>query len=123
MQCPSCHSTNIQANDSTGESVCTNCGVVCEENTIVSTIEFQEIGERSAVIGQYVSATSTKPIRQSYGGVPKIGFARESREQTLSKAKKAITQVAGLLDSFLPAMRHSPYYYFFIGYSRYFAIA
>ena len=95
MQCPNCHSKDIVTNESTGDSVCTNCGVVCEENTIVSTIEFQEIGERSAVIGQYVSATSTKPIRQSYGGVPKIGFARESREQTLSKARRVIGQVAG----------------------------
>lgn len=60
MECPSCSSRDIEFHESSGHAVCVQCGTVLEENTIVSSIEFQETGDRSHIIGQFVSATSGK---------------------------------------------------------------
>ena len=40
--CPSCGCKDIEYNDAAGEAVCTSCGRILEENTIVSSIEFSE---------------------------------------------------------------------------------
>ena len=40
--CPNCGSTNIESHDASGNSVCIECGVVTEENAIVSNVEFVE---------------------------------------------------------------------------------
>jgi transcription initiation factor TFIIIB Brf1 subunit/transcription initiation factor TFIIB len=42
MKCHSCGGTEVEHNDSTGDSVCTGCGAVLEENRIVSAVEFAE---------------------------------------------------------------------------------
>ena len=60
QQCPNCSGTDIDLVESSGHAVCVQCGTVLEENTIVSSIEFQESGDRSSVVGQFVSATSSK---------------------------------------------------------------
>jgi hypothetical protein len=78
MQC-SCGCTEIDINDAGGEAICTNCGTVLEENTIVNSIEFAESSSgSSSVVGQFVSATCTKPYGS--GGGPGHGFSKESRE-------------------------------------------
>lgn len=41
MKCPKCGSRDIDFQESIGQSICVNCGTVLEENTIVSSIEFQ----------------------------------------------------------------------------------
>ena len=60
MECPSCGSRDIEFIESSGHRVCVQCGVVLEENAIVSSVEFQECGDRSHVVGQFVSASSSK---------------------------------------------------------------
>ena len=40
--CPNCGSTNIELQGASGASVCTECGVILEENAIVSNVEFVE---------------------------------------------------------------------------------
>ena len=60
MKCPFCFSTDIEVNESAGHAACVKCGSVLEENYIVSSIEFQESGDRSHVVGQFVSATCSK---------------------------------------------------------------
>ena len=60
MECPSCSSRDIEFIESSGHRVCVSCGTVLEENAIVSSVEFQECGDRSHVVGQFVSATSSK---------------------------------------------------------------
>mmetsp|Transcript_9667 Transcript_9667/g.14557 ORF Transcript_9667/g.14557 Transcript_9667/m.14557 type:complete len:697 (+) Transcript_9667:118-2208(+) len=102
MQCPACSGRDIEFVESSGHAVCVQCGTVLEENSIVSSVEFQECGDRSHVIGQFVSATSSK----SYGpsrGHSRYGFSRESRDATLSNAKRVVAQVAS-------AMRLPPYF-------------
>lgn len=41
--CPSCGSSDIENNESSGDTVCINCGVVIEESNIVSAVEFAEV--------------------------------------------------------------------------------
>lgn len=91
MKCPLCGCTDIEYNECAGHAACVQCGTVLEENTIVSSVEFQESGDRAQVVGQFVSATGSK----GYGAsVSRYGFSRESREATLSNARRVITQVS-----------------------------
>jgi len=68
---------------------------VLEESNIVSNIEFVETAAgTSSVIGQFVSATATKP----YGTTgPGYGLSRESREVAIENGRRMIQQVAGQL--------------------------
>ena len=85
----------------------------------MSSIEFQESGDRSQIVGQFVSgncsqvsSTSTSSItahilpthtcahasaQSSYGAGPRgrgrYGFSRDSRDATLSNARRVISQV------------------------------
>ena len=52
MQCPSCSSTDIEWHEAGGDAVCVSCGTVCEESTIVSSIEFSEAGGSASVVGK-----------------------------------------------------------------------
>lgn len=120
MQCSSCSSRDIEFVESSGHAVCVQCGTVLEENSIVSSVEFQESGDRSHLVGKFISATSGKVkqqhvfqiiklifLCQSYGassrGHSRYGFARESRDVTLANAKRAISQVSS-------SLRLPPYY-------------
>jgi len=62
LSCPQCHGTEVVLEEAEGSIVCTSCGAVLEESNIVSTVEFAETAAgTSSVIGQFVSATATKP--------------------------------------------------------------
>lgn len=96
--CPNCSSKDIDYDEKSGSAVCTVCGVVVEENAIVSSIEFSEAGGTSQVIGQFVSQSMTKPYSSSgsrRGG--RFGFSRDSRETTLSNGRRRIQDVASRL--------------------------
>jgi transcription factor IIIB subunit 2 len=41
MKCSKCGSRDIDFQEAGGQSICVNCGTILEENTIVSSIEFQ----------------------------------------------------------------------------------
>lgn len=97
LQCPLCGSGDIDWNEASGHSACMECGCVVEENAIVSSIEFQETGERSSVIGQYVSATCSKPYNSMARGRSRYGNSRESRDTTLAQARRIIAQVSSTL--------------------------
>jgi hypothetical protein len=53
MSCPSCGCAEIEVNEAGGDAVCTRCGRVLEENTIVSSIEFSE-NTAGALLCQYL---------------------------------------------------------------------
>lgn len=95
MKCNLCGSSNIDFYEAAGQSICCDCGAVLEESTIVNSIEFQESGDRAQVIGQYVSATCSKPYSGRMGGRTNDG--RDSRDATLTNARRAISQVANSL--------------------------
>ena len=93
LQCPSCGSKDIEPDEARGEAVCVRCGTVCEENSIVSSIEFSEAGGASSVIGQFVSANCTKPYSSATRGRSRYGIVRNSRETTLANGRRRISQV------------------------------
>ena len=92
LQCPSCGSKDIEPDEARGEAVCVRCGTVCEENSIVSSIEFSEAGGASSVIGQFVSANCTKPYSSATRGRSRYGIVRNSRETTLANGRRRISQ-------------------------------
>ena len=101
--CPSCGSREIEQQDASGASVCMECGVVVEENAIVSAVEFAEgAGGATSMIGQFVSATSSKAFTGGGGGGGSLrggrfGFSRESRENTLANGRRRIQEIASRL--------------------------
>lgn len=96
MKC-SCGSRDIDFQESSGHAVCCNCGKIIEENAIVSSLEFEESGDRAHVIGQFVSADGMKPMRSNARMINRYTSSGESREITLANARRAIQQVASSL--------------------------
>ena len=97
--CPNCGSRNIESLGPSGSSVCTDCGIIVEENTIVSSVEFVEgAGGSSSMVGQYVGANSARGF--GTGGARRggqYGFSRQSRENTLASGRRRIQDVAALM--------------------------
>ncbi|GMI27775.1 hypothetical protein TeGR_g8539 [Tetraparma gracilis] len=99
MTCPSCDGRDIEYDEKSGSTVCLLCGVVVEENAIVSSIEFAEAGGSSQVIGQFVAASMSKPYSSGSQGRRggRYGFSRDSRETTLTNGRRRIQDVASRL--------------------------
>lgn len=101
--CPNCGGSGndcIEHHEASGASICTNCGIVVEENAIVSSVEFVEgAGGSSSMVGQFVSATSSKAYTggSGAGGRARYGFARDSRETTLANGRRRLQEVASRL--------------------------
>ena len=91
VKCKNCGSTEIEEDNARGDAVCTNCGSVLEDNLIVSEIQFEDVGQGSAAIGQFVSSDSTGGAT-GYGKF-QVGSGAESREVTIKKAKLGITRL------------------------------
>lgn len=50
MRCINCSSTNVHYDPTKGDSVCTKCGTVLEENAVVADITF----ENTKAVGMFV---------------------------------------------------------------------
>ena len=73
LSCPKCGSSDVESDPSRGDTVCTQCGYVMEDNLIVSEVQFEEgSGGASHVIGQTVRDAGFKGL--SIGGI--IGAGR-----------------------------------------------
>mmetsp|Transcript_36100 Transcript_36100/g.82412 ORF Transcript_36100/g.82412 Transcript_36100/m.82412 type:complete len:658 (+) Transcript_36100:270-2243(+) len=95
--CPNCGSRNIESLGPSGSSVCTDCGIIVEENTIVSSVEFVEgAGGSSSMVGQYVGANSARGFGTG-ARRGQYGFSRQSRENTLASGRRRIQDVAALM--------------------------
>jgi len=92
--CPFCNSSEIEEDSSRGDSICTNCGSVLEESTIVSDVQFQERGGGHEVIGQFVSRERAQP--GSLSGIAGVSRS-ESREATYMRGRKRILEIANQL--------------------------
>jgi len=67
--CPACSSTLIDHDSNTGCSVCTRCGVVIEENSIVSEVTFTETASGASVLqGQFIPDGSLNMSTLGGGG-------------------------------------------------------
>ncbi|XP_068456796.1 BRF1 RNA polymerase III transcription initiation factor subunit a [Clinocottus analis] len=85
--CRNCGGVDIDVDAARGDAVCMSCGSVLEDNIIVSEVEFVETGGGgSSAVGQFVAsgAGGTNP---SFGDNHFSGVGRESRAQTLQKAR------------------------------------
>lgn len=93
-RCKGCGGTNIEDDPTSGDRACQNCGVVQQENGIVSTVQFSESGGSSNVVGQFVSGDKGRPSGGGAGrGRGRFGHSRDSRETTIQNGKKKIIQV------------------------------
>ncbi|XP_073340027.1 BRF1 general transcription factor IIIB subunit a [Pagrus major] len=88
--CKNCGSSDIDVDQARGDAVCMGCGSVLEDNIIVSEVEFVESGGGgSLAVGQFVSAGAGGNV-PSFGDGHYTGMGRESRAQTLSRARQNI---------------------------------
>lgn len=91
-KCRNCGSTDIETDAARGDAVCTECGVVLEDQLIVSETAFKESPSGNMmVLGQFVANDST-------GGATGFGATyhvngKESRGITLQNARKGITHL------------------------------
>ncbi|XP_076002787.1 BRF1 general transcription factor IIIB subunit a [Genypterus blacodes] len=88
--CKNCGSTDIDVDQARGDAVCMGCGSVLEDNIIVSEVEFVESGGGGmSAVGQFVSREGG-PKLPSFGDGHLMAVGRESRAQTLQRAKHHI---------------------------------
>jgi transcription initiation factor TFIIIB Brf1 subunit/transcription initiation factor TFIIB len=90
--------TTTTATPSAGTAICMDCGVVVDEQVMVSAVEFMDAaggGGGSSMVGQFVSGSSSKAYTGLRGG--RYGFSRDSRETTLANGRRRIQEVASRL--------------------------
>ncbi|XP_066997224.2 transcription factor IIIB 90 kDa subunit [Anabrus simplex] len=97
-KCKHCGCDTIEEDPAHGYTVCTSCGAVLEDSSIVSQIQFEENAQGgSSSIGQFVSSESKGGASGFGGSFRSSVLGRESREITIQRAKKEITRLAHLL--------------------------
>ncbi|CAH0383428.1 unnamed protein product [Bemisia tabaci] len=92
-KCKNCGSSDLEVDSARGDTVCTSCGTVLEDNIIVSEVQFEENAHGgTSALGQFVSSDSKGGCR-GFGGSFHSGLSKESREITLQAAKKSISNL------------------------------
>ncbi|KAF3923203.1 hypothetical protein ABW20_dc0109915 [Dactylellina cionopaga] len=90
---PSCSNPSVE--DIDDKRICTNCGTVVHESSIVSEITFGETSSGAAVVqGSYVGADQKHA--RSAGPFRRHGAA-ETREQVISNGRRKLNQLASAL--------------------------
>lgn len=91
--CKNCGSSDIDVDHARGDAVCMTCGSVLEDNIIVSEVEFVETGGGgSSAVGQFVSSEAGG-VNPAFGDGHLTGVGRESRAQTLQRARQNINSL------------------------------
>lgn len=93
--CNQCGATELESDPTRGDTFCTKCGSVIEENLIVSELQFEEGSHGAAnLIGRMVSSDAN--YKSLAAGTLSNNLAvsnRESREITLENAKRRIKSI------------------------------
>ena len=77
-KCRACGSTEIETDPGRGDAVCTNCGVVLEDQLIVNETTFDETSSGNMMVrGQFVSNESTGGANYFGGGNNIIRFKNQ----------------------------------------------
>lgn len=95
--CKACKGTEFERDlsNANNDLVCKNCGVVSEDNPIVSEVTFGETSAGAAVVqGSFIGAGQTHASFGSHGG----SSALESREATLNNARRKLRAVSHALN-------------------------
>ncbi|XP_074517117.1 BRF1 general transcription factor IIIB subunit a [Sebastes fasciatus] len=91
--CKNCGSSDIDVDQARGDAVCMTCGSVLEDNIIVSEVEFVETGGGgSSAVGQFVSSEAGG-VNPTFGDNHFTGVGRESRAQTVQRARHNINSL------------------------------
>nr|WCZ58535.1 33 kDa inner dynein arm light chain [Andalucia godoyi] len=86
-RCSRCGSSQVEHDACRGDTVCIQCGLVLEENTIVSEVTFAESASgATSVVGQFLPSSGSS-----------FRTGSESREETIERGKRKIMHVASLL--------------------------
>ncbi|KAL3128346.1 cyclin domain protein [Cryptosporidium hominis] len=89
--CPQCSSASIEVHEGRGETICTNCGTVLEENTMVEGLQFSECSNGSMqMVGHFVPSSGVRGFAMVYGN-------RESREHVLQRGYHNLQRIADQL--------------------------
>lgn len=93
--CNQCGSTELESDPTRGDTFCTKCGAVLEENLIVSELQFEEGSHGAAnLIGRMVSSDANyKSLAAGTIGNNLSVNSRESREITLENAKRRMKSI------------------------------
>lgn len=93
--CQHCGSTELESDPTRGDTLCTKCGSVIEENLIVSELQFEEGSHGAAnLIGRMVSSDANyKSLAAGTLGNNLAVSSRESREITLENAKRRMKAI------------------------------
>lgn len=93
--CNQCGSTELESDPTRGDTFCTKCGAVIEENLIVSELQFEEGSHGAAnLIGRMVSSDANyKSLAAGTLGNNLAVSSKESREITLENAKRRIKSI------------------------------
>ncbi|KAF9434394.1 transcription factor TFIIIB subunit brf1 [Entomortierella beljakovae] len=92
MACRHCGGNSIEYDAGQGNSICTQCGTVLEENAIVAEISFAEgSGGAASVVGTFVGEGKAGARTMGPG---RRQTSQESREKTLDAARRRITAMA-----------------------------
>ncbi|QLQ77852.1 hypothetical protein HG537_0A00990 [Torulaspora globosa] len=95
--CRSCKGTEFERDlsNANNDLVCKNCGVVSEDNPIVSEVTFGESSAGAAVVqGSFIGAGQAHASFGPHGG----SSALESREATLNNARRKLRAVSHALN-------------------------
>ncbi|CAL9731478.1 transcription factor IIIB 70 kDa subunit [Monosporozyma unispora] len=95
--CKICKGTEFERDlsNANNDLVCKNCGVVSEDNPIVSEVTFGETSSGAAMVqGSFISAGQAHASFMSHGG----SSALESREATLNNARRKLRAVSHALN-------------------------
>ncbi|KAH8582205.1 cyclin domain [Cryptosporidium sp. chipmunk genotype I] len=89
--CPQCSSASIEVHEGRGETICTSCGTVLEENTMVEGLQFSECSNGSMqMVGHFVPSSGVRGFAMVYGN-------RESREHVLQRGYHNLQRIADQL--------------------------
>eukprot|EP00040_Diaphanoeca_grandis_P023163 m.125597 g.125597 ORF g.125597 m.125597 type:complete len:537 (+) comp29140_c0_seq1:59-1669(+) len=94
-QCKQCGGCEMHENTSAGEIVCGSCGYVQEDNMIVADVQFAPDTQGGGIVGQAVGADGGAFSIMSTGFSG--GFSRNSREISISNARKSMATLASSL--------------------------
>ncbi|KAJ9058600.1 transcription factor TFIIIB subunit brf1 [Entomophthora muscae] len=89
--CKECGSASLEALEAAGTTYCVDCGVVVEENAIVSEVTFGEASNGAATChGQLISYENTRGRFRNSSGY----LESESSETTISNARQKASEIA-----------------------------
>ncbi len=90
MKCSNCGSNKIEIDYTKGNSYCTDCGLVTEEDHVVSDVAF----DNTKVVGTFVTdhQAGNSYLRNKHGN-----YICDSRQHRINKANQEIQLIADKL--------------------------